>query len=148
MAKLIIIRGLPGSGKTTLAKDYLNTFNDLLEKVGHPTTHIEADMYFEDAKGNYKYDASKIKEAHEWCQEQTKKYLGNGIDVIVSNTFTRKWELDPYLKMVNPEDIMIMKTTGSFGNVHGVSDEVIEKMKERWEDIPGEYIISGEEVAA
>jgi hypothetical protein len=98
-------------------------------------------MFFEDAKGNYKYDASKIKDAHEWCQEQTKKFLLNGIDVIVSNTFTRKWELDPYLKMVPPEDIIILVANGSYDNIHGVPSDVIDKMKDRWESIPGENII-------
>jgi len=140
MPKLIIIRGLPGSGKSTFAKEYLSIFGELLESQGHPTVHIEADMFFEDAYGNYNYDPSKIKEAHEWCIEQTRKYLGNGIDVIVSNTFTSKWELDPYLGMNPPEDIIIYAMKNSYGNIHNVPDEVIQKMKERWEDIPGETI--------
>lgn len=141
MSKLIIIRGLPGSGKSTFAEDYINIFGELLEKNGHPTVHIEADMFFVDVMGNYNYDASKIKDAHDWCQEQTKKFLNNGIDVIVSNTFTRKWELEPYMKMVDPEDIIIYTMTDNYGNIHGVPPEVIEKMKERWEDIPGEVIV-------
>ena len=51
---LFIVRGLPGSGKTTLAKS-----------LG--SVHFEADMYF--MEGNeYKFDITKIKKAHEWCQ--------------------------------------------------------------------------------
>tara|TARA_R110000868_G_scaffold250715_2_gene507472 strand:+ start:862 stop:1296 length:435 start_codon:yes stop_codon:yes gene_type:complete len=144
MAKLIIYRGLPGTGKSTLAK---NNVTDL-KKRGLQVEHLEADMFFEDAKGNYNYDASKIKEAHQWCQEQTKKFLDNGVSVIVSNTFTTAWEMLPYFRMLPWEDILIMVATGNYENVHGVPDEVIEKMKKRWEPIPGERTIYGDEIAA
>jgi tRNA uridine 5-carbamoylmethylation protein Kti12 len=139
MAKLIIFRGLPGSGKTTLAKSAYRALNAL----GLRVEHLEADMFFEDKNGEYKYDHTKIKDAHEWCQEQTKKFLLNGVDVIVSNTFTRKWEIDPYLKMLPRDHILILVATGNYNNVHGVPNEVIEKMKERWEDIEDEVIVTG-----
>lgn len=137
MPKLVIYRGLPGSGKSTLARQNV----DHIRSRGLLIEHIEADMYFTDAQGNYKYDPTKIKEAHEWCQEQTKKFLGNGVSVIVSNTFTTAWELLPYFRMLPWEDILIMVATGKYENVHGVPPEVIEKMKNRWENIPGEYTI-------
>lgn len=139
MAKLIIFRGLPGSGKTTLAKTaYL-----FLKERNHPIEHIEADMYFENANGVCKYDPNKIKDAHTWCQEQVKKFLLNGVDVIVSNTFTRKWEIDPYLNMLPRENILIFVATGNYDNVHDVPRDVIKKMKERWEDIQDEVIVDG-----
>lgn len=137
MSKLVIYRGLPGSGKSTLARQNV----DHIRSRGLLIEHIEADMYFTDAQGNYKYDPTKIKEAHEWCQEQTKKFLRNGVDVIVSNTFTTAWELLPYFRMLPWEDILILVATGKYENVHGVPPEVIEKMKNRWENIPGEYTI-------
>ena len=40
---LIIIQGLPGSGKTTLAKEVSSQFN---------IPYFEADQYFEDKDGN------------------------------------------------------------------------------------------------
>lgn len=137
MSKLVIYRGLPGSGKSTLARQNV----DHIRSRGLLIEHIEADMYFTDAQGNYKYDPTKIKEAHEWCQEQTKKFLRNGVAVIVSNTFTTAWELLPYFRMLPWEDILILVATGKYENVHGVPPEVIEKMKNRWENIPGEYTI-------
>ena len=52
---LYIVRGIPGSGKSTFAKT-----------LGGQ--HYEADMYFIDEEGNYKFDGTKIKDAHKWCQ--------------------------------------------------------------------------------
>jgi hypothetical protein len=43
--------------------------------------------------------------------------------------------------MVTPEDIIILVANGSYDNIHGVPSDVIDKMKDRWESIPGENII-------
>jgi uridine kinase len=74
--RLVLIRGLPGSGKTTYAKNYFN---------GH--IHLEADMYFIESDGFYNWTAERLGKAHSWCFETTKIMLNNGYDVVVSNTF-------------------------------------------------------------
>lgn len=122
MSKIVLIRGLPGSGKTTLAK------------ANYPEhEHFEADMYHIDDEGNYNFDFSKIKEAHAWCQDSTSLALGHGLDVVVSNTFTQLWEMQPYLKMGCPVEIIV--ATGNFENIHNVPTDIIEKMRDRWEDV-------------
>lgn len=122
--ELVLIRGLPGSGKSTLARR-MSTHE-----------HYEADMFFEQ-DGEYRYDASKIKNAHEWCQSQTFKALANGKSVVVSNTFTRRFEMEPYFEMCKTFGIesRIIEVTGNWQNIHGVPDTVIEKMRQRWEHI-------------
>jgi len=50
--ELLIVRGLPGSGKTVMAK----------KMTGY--VHLEADMYFE-VNGKYEYDRAKVGKAHE-----------------------------------------------------------------------------------
>lgn len=91
MKELILLRGLPGSGKSTLAKSLGGI-------------HIEADMYFME-NGEYKFDGSKIKLAHNYCQSQTKSWMStdgtqvNVDKIIVSNTFTQEWEMTPYYEM-------------------------------------------------
>lgn len=122
---LFLIRGLPGSGKSTLA-----------EKLARhiPARVREADKFFMH-NGEYKYDATKIREAHRVCQEQVHNDLSQGFDSIVANTFVRLWELQPYLQMASLFDakVYIMTCTGDYKNVHGVPDEVIRRMRRNWE---------------
>ena len=121
--KLFIIRGLPGSGKTTFAEK--------LKADGIVSDVVEADHFMTDQSGNYKFDAKMLERCHQECQMWTKYYLDLGRDVAVANTFTRKWEILPYIKM--GYDYTIVEMTGSFPNVHGVPKNVIETMAKRWE---------------
>ncbi len=123
MAKLTLIRGLPGSGKSTMARHRL--------AIGEADYHFEADQYF-NYNGHYHFDPSKIKDAHLWCQAEVRAALAMGYRVVVSNTFTQRWEMAPYLEMC--PDAHILTATGNYTNVHGVPAEVIERMRARWEE--------------
>lgn len=126
MRKLILIRGIPGSGKSTMAF-----------KMTHPifTRYLEADIYFMDSAGNYKFDPSKLGKAHKWCQEETDKLLGEGLEVIVSNTFTTKKELKPYFNIAKKYNIVpnVMLCQNTFSSVHNVPKETMVKMMWRFE---------------
>lgn len=123
---LIIIRGLPGSGKSTLAKAY----------VERGYKHFEADMYFIDKDGQYNFDSSKIRYAHAWCEAMVFNSLLEGSNVVVSNTFVRRWEFKSYITFCNDNNIPygIIVAQGSYFNIHGVPDEVIKRMRRNWED--------------
>ena len=56
---LILVRGIPGSGKSTFANLIWNSY-----------AICEADKFFYDKDGNYNFDPSKLKQAHEWCQNE------------------------------------------------------------------------------
>ncbi|KII75800.1 ATP-binding protein [Vibrio renipiscarius] len=122
MPKLTLIRGLPGSGKSTLASTY-------------HAAHFEADMYFALATGQYQFDPLQLEQAHKWCQEQTEHALRKGQDVVVSNTFVRRWEIKPYFEMAKKlkATFEVIECTGGFQNIHGVSPAVIDKMRSRWQ---------------
>lgn len=61
--KMYIMRGAPGSGKTSLWK-----------VLGHHfwTTVASADDYFVDAHGNYDFSPAKLPDAHNYCKEVAK----------------------------------------------------------------------------
>lgn len=127
MPKLLLIRGLPGSGKSTLAKEYVNK--------GYK--HFEADMYFIDNEGNYQFQPSCIPSAHKWCQHKVWDELDNGNNVVVSNTFTQRWEIQPYKDMADELkcEFEVIECFGKYPNIHGVPDEAIQRMQKRWETL-------------
>ncbi|MCA0937205.1 ATP-binding protein [Vibrio alginolyticus] len=126
-SKLILIRGLPGSGKTTLAKQLAISLN---------AKHFEADMYFEAADGEYCFNPQQLPQAHEWCFHQTRKWLNKGKTVIVSNTFVRHWEMKRYLDFCNKKgiEVDIRICDGDYQSIHNVPLETINKMRQQWQD--------------
>mgnify|MGYP003611165776 CR=1 FL=1 len=127
MTQLILIRGIPGSGKSTMAK--------VLSKAGFKW--FEADTYHLNSEGDYCFDRTKVKAAHSWCQSETRKALEAGNNVVVSNTFTQLWEMAPYFDMAKTLGIEpnVYVAQGNWKNVHNVPDDVIANMRNRWEDL-------------
>ena len=132
MKLLIILRGLPGSGKSTLANDLCNATDD---KV---SSHFETDMHFM-VNGKYIFDRSKLGEYHQKTIQQVEEVMKNpkhNERIIVSNTFTQRWEMKPYIDLANKYGYKVQEITvkADFGSVHNVPPEAIQRMKDRWEE--------------
>lgn len=129
MPKLTLIRGLPGAGKSTMAKAMVEADSSL--------RHFEADQYFVDASGKYRFEPSEIEDAHTWCFAEARDALKNGSSVVVSNTFTRKWEMEPYRKLAKElgVELEILEATGNYASIHDVPQKTIDAMRSRWEEV-------------
>jgi adenylate kinase family enzyme len=131
--KLYIVRGLPGSGKSTFAEAL----------VGSDFLVCEADKYFM-VDGEYKFDATKLKQAHEYCRNLVETYMKDSLvndqfyrEIAVSNTFTQAWEMSPYFELAEKYGYMvftvIVENRHGGVNQHGVPDDKLEQMKNRFE---------------
>ena len=126
MEMLYIIRGLPGSGKSTKAKEIA-----IQEKI----KYYESDMFFINSEGEYNFNFDYIKQAHEWCKINVQSELFKGNSVIVSNTFIKFSEMVLYIEMAKEFDVRvkIIEMTGTYGNIHDVPDFILKKMKKNYE---------------
>lgn len=123
--ELILLRGAPGCGKNTLAEILCSAV-------------VHADEYFIGEDGVYRFDASKLKEAHAWCLQSTELLIQAGVKKIgVANTFTRAWEMEPYFKLAEQYGIrihtLVVENRHGGKNVHGVPEDVVAKMRDRFE---------------
>ena len=126
---LYIVRGIPGSGKSTFAKTLGGT-------------HFETDEFFM-VDGEYKFDPTKLKDAHRWCQDSVNTAMilnhtaGLNNVIVVSNTFTQEWEMEAYYKLAETYDYrvfsLIVENRHGGENLHNVPEDKIEAMRKRFE---------------
>jgi predicted kinase len=130
--ELILLRGLPGSGKSTLAKIILQ-----IRSTDDPEV-LSADDFFENKEGDYNFDPSKIKEAHNYCQFRcSERMRQQKAKIVVANTFTQEWEMDEYFKMAERYNYrvhtVIVENRHGNKNVHGVPEDKLQQMKNRFQ---------------
>nr|CAD7419229.1 unnamed protein product [Timema poppensis] len=138
---MVLMRGLPGSGKSHLAK--------LLVKrtVGGDYRNFvfSTDDYFYQSSGKYIFDPSKLPDAHDWNHGRVEFKLRGGVTpVVVDNTNLQAWEMHPYAKLAIKYgyvlEVLEPYTPWRFRekelaerNIHGVPQQKIRAMLERYE---------------
>ncbi|NXH70901.1 N4BP2 protein, partial [Hydrobates tethys] len=133
---LVLLRGVPGSGKSYLARTLLE------DNPGGII--LSTDDYFY-KHGQYHYDPDCLGEAHDWNRKQAKEAFEMRISpIIIDNTNIQAWEMKPYVTLAQQFKYKVMfrepDTWWKFKpkelerrNIHGVSKEKIKRMLERYE---------------
>lgn len=152
---LYIIRGIPGSGKSTLARQIVAMMRDTTLTYAY----CEADNFFVQPDGTYKFDGTKIAAAHNKCFNDILKAMKTDTDFcIVANTFTTLKEMQPYIDLAkkygyelnvvrvvskNYDNLELDKVKRFAGhlNQHSVPMKSLIRMAERFADYDGETIV-------
>jgi predicted kinase len=141
--KVILLRGISGSGKSTYIDRYL------------PNAYVcSADHFFRREDGSYRFNATQLHMAHRICQEKFTKALEVTEPlVVVDNTNTRYKEYRYYLQearkfgyRVEFVRLEIPVEVAAARNVHRVPREAVLRMARRMDEVPEGYletVISG-----
>ena len=130
-ATVFIMRGIPGSGKSTLTKDIKNVS---LQK-NYQCRVLSADDFFTFSNGEYDFNPVFLKDAHEDCLRDFCNRITAGYFVIVvDNTNIDPQDFDHYVKIatafgykVNIVSLFVTPETGD-RNIHKVPPETINRM--------------------
>jgi predicted kinase len=128
MKKITVLRGQPGSGKSTWAKQ------------NRPHIPVcSADHFFCGDGENpheYRFDFRKLGEAHGACLQKFIKLTSLGCDVVVDNTNTTAVEMAPYvawgLALGFEVEIIRLECSSDIAaarNIHGVPAGSVYRMK-------------------
>ncbi|XP_063096716.1 NEDD4-binding protein 2 isoform X2 [Cavia porcellus] len=133
---LVLLRGLPGSGKSFLART--------LQQDNPTGIILSTDDYFY-INGQYQFDVKYLEEAHEWNHNRAKEAFEKKISpIIIDNTNLQAWEMKPYVILSQKHKYKVLfrepDTWWKFKpkelarrNIHGISKEKITRMLENYQ---------------
>lgn len=127
MTRIILIRGVPGTGKTTLAQEIAARNPDFV--------HIESDHFFQLPSGQFKFNPRLFSYAHKWCINSVARLVHQEFTPVVSNSLCRQWEIEPYIKIAMAFDtkIEIISLTTEYGSLHNIPENRMQEFRDRFE---------------
>ena len=146
--KVVIVRGLPGTGKSYFLEHCTES-----QAQGQSMVVCSADDYFNDLPGGYSFNPSAISKAHAYCRQKFIKAIQGNVDIIaVDNTNSQLWEYQIYKRiasLVGYEFHVIelaCKDEEAIRNAvkrckHNVTFDTIHMMWKRWEHDPEAAVI-------
>ena len=124
---LHIVRGLPGSGKSTFAKSKL--FAGMIV--------IEQEQFWVNAEGEYKPDDKRLKDAYNYMLEMVEKTFSLHVNTVVTGHFLTNKSIAPLVKLCQKyrSNITIWRCVDRWPRIHGQSDATLQAMQAQFEDL-------------
>lgn len=128
-----IMRGVPGSGKSTVARQLANGATQAI----HST-----DNYFYSG-GEYLFDRQRLSEYHDRNYEAFCHSLDTAEPVVIcDNTNVRRWEFERYEEAANKAGYLValvvmplpVASVAAQRTLHGVPAHIIQRMIDSWEN--------------
>lgn len=143
MRQVIVLRGVPGVGKSTLAQQIIADAGTKGEKA----VAFSSDDYFTTPAGEYCFDSAQLSQAHANCFRRFLEFLQKGSGIaIVDNTNTRIFEMSPYVlagkaygfevkivRLVCDPNVAAARTP------RGATPQMVKEMNDRMEAVPSFY---------
>ena len=125
MNNLILLRGVSGAGKSTIAPMFKNA------------VLVSTDDFFLDEYGDYIFDANSLIINHQKCQLAVDMMMQDNEElIVVHNTFTKEWEMNAYFDLARKYEYavhtIIVENRHGSKNVHDVPQDAIKAQVERF----------------
>ena len=125
MNNLILLRGVSGAGKSTIAPMFKNA------------VLVSTDDFFLDEYGDYIFDANSLIINHQKCQLAVDMMMQDNEElIVVHNTFTKEWEMNAYFDLARKYEYavhtIIVENRHGSKNVHDVPQDAIKAQVKRF----------------
>jgi len=125
MRTVIILRGLPGSGKSSIVKYF------------EPCGYVSMDLFWGE---QYKFDRTRLREAVEWTHNRFISMLDEFTHetIVVDNVSYKKEHFAFYLDEAKKRDcrvhvLHVERPLNELSNIHGVTFDTVSRHVEQWE---------------
>ena len=128
---LILVRGVSGSGKTTFVEEFIENVS----------LSIATDDFFV-LDGMYTFDPSYLAKYHQRCIDSVESEMESPstegyCNIVVHNTFTREWEMQPYFNLAEKYGYnvytIVVENRHKSESIHDVPGNVIKDQRDRFE---------------
>jgi hypothetical protein len=145
--RVIVLRGMPGSGKTQLFEEYMS--NNPEESCWCVSNY---DLFYDD-DGNFSYDNTRQDESRARCMENFIEAMNKDYDTIfVNNVNSQLWEYESFITLAKMREYNVEVWTlpcdgeGQLAyfqsrNQYGVPLSYARKLFDRWEDDSREELL-------
>lgn len=139
MAKVYLIRGLPCTGKSEIARRMI--------AAGLADVYLERDMYFKSPEGQdtFRNCPQAMMPSIRWVFAEAAYHLSKGKNVIVVGVFSRRHQIHPYRKLAGrlKAEFTVLTTGNCTAHCHSsrIDQSRLIDLAERYESWEGETLV-------